>query len=111
MTPIDPVTGRVAVDAGLAGDLSEQLAAAAARLQTLTAELAAVLGDLDRAVGVGEPAQAFRRGFVPAGADLVDAMGALAGRVADRGRGIAVGTAALADADAAGATAIDGADN
>ncbi|WP_238419085.1 hypothetical protein [Gordonia sp. 'Campus'] len=110
MTPVEPTTGRVTVDAGLTADLSARLDAAASRLQTLTTELAEVLADLDRAVGVGESAHAFRRGFGPAGVELLDALGALAARVTDRRRGVTAGADALADADATGAATIDRAD-
>ncbi|MBD0861241.1 hypothetical protein IA539_08445 [Gordonia sp. zg691] len=98
---------RVTADVGSVTDLSARLANAEARIGTVRSELVELLADIDSALGVGDPARAFRRGFCPVGVEVTDALHAAGDRLGDQRRALVAGVRALADADADAAARLD----
>ncbi|ASR03768.1 hypothetical protein [Gordonia rubripertincta] len=98
---------RIAADVGTAADLSARLASAESRLGTLHAELVELLADINTAVGVGEGATAFRRGFGPASAESSELLRTAVARLAEHRRALTCGVESLASADADAATAFE----
>ncbi|MFV3115495.1 hypothetical protein [Gordonia amicalis] len=101
---------RVAADVGTAADLSARLANAETRLGTVHSELVELLADIDCAVGVGEAALAFRRGFGPPSAETGDLLRSVIVRLAEHRQALTHGVESLADADADAAGAVDSGD-
>ncbi|GAC00614.1 hypothetical protein GONAM_16_01140 [Gordonia namibiensis NBRC 108229] len=97
----------MAADVGTAADLSARLANAESRLGTVHSELVELLADIDTAVGVGESAMAFRRGFGPASADASDLLCSAVARLAEHRRALTTGVESLASADADAAAAFE----
>ncbi|AZZ81915.1 MULTISPECIES: hypothetical protein [Gordonia] len=98
---------RIAADVGTAADLSARLANAEARLGTVHSELVELLADIDTAVGVGEGAMAFRRGFGPASIESSDLLRTAVARLAEHRRALTSGVESLAAADADAAAAFE----
>lgn len=101
---------RVAADVGTAADLAARLANAETRLGTVHSELVELLADIDIAVGTGEGALAFRRGFGPASAESTDLLRTAVTRLAEHRTALTRGVESIAEADTDAAAAFESGD-
>lgn len=110
LSPAADAGPRVAADPGAAAVVATRLQAAAAELTAIQTELAALLIDVDMAVGTGESAGAFRAGFSPAAAASTDRLHDVENRLGQRRRALVAGIDDLLDRDAEASARIGRAD-
>lgn len=110
LSPAADAGPRVAADPGAAAVVATRLQAAAAELTAIQTELAALLIDVDMAVGTGNSAGAFRTGFSPAAAASTDRLHDVENRLGQRRRALVAGIDDLLDRDAEASARIGRAD-
>ncbi|WP_055474785.1 hypothetical protein [Gordonia sp. HS-NH1] len=97
---------RVAADTGAAAALALRVAEATVGLADVRAQLSALLRDVDAAVGVGDPARAFRQGFSPAVAAAAESLDDAENRLDAHRQALVSGVDALLATDADASTRI-----
>ncbi|MGV9794520.1 hypothetical protein [Gordonia sp. NPDC003422] len=89
----------VSMDAAAMAELTDRLSTAHHALESVAADLAALLTDVDSALGVGDAAQAFRRGFVSCTDAASSSLAELCGQAHDHLTSVADGADAIAATD------------